>query len=59
MRFTPVTGVQRGSGTVRRPGLEPIFTEIAARLESIGRLVPGRVDKEWAVLARRCPWPTR
>lgn len=58
MRITPATGVQPGGGeTVHRPGLEPIFTDLAQRWESAGRLVPGRHDEEWAILIRRYPWP--
>ncbi|MGW0604094.1 hypothetical protein [Streptomyces sp. NPDC002640] len=60
MRLTPHVAAQRGgSETVPRPELEPIFTELAARWESSGRAVPGRADEEWAVLARRYPWPVR
>ncbi|WP_371591706.1 hypothetical protein [Streptomyces virginiae] len=40
-----------------RPELEPIFTALAALWESDGRAVPGRTNEEWAVLARRYPWP--
>lgn len=58
MRLASVTGVHLGGGeTVHRPGLEPIFTELAQRWESAGRLVPGRHDEEWAILISRCPWP--
>ncbi|MFD3537014.1 hypothetical protein [Streptomyces sp. NPDC058664] len=58
MRPAPVIGVQRRSGeTVPRSGLEPIFSELARRWETDGRLVPGRPDKEWTVLACRSPWP--
>lgn len=60
MRLTPVIGVQRASSeTVPRPELEPIFTELAARWETDGRLVPGRPDEEWTILARGYPWPGR
>ncbi|MFF3728517.1 hypothetical protein ACFYYM_39905 [Streptomyces erythrochromogenes] len=45
--------------TVPRSDLEPIFTTLVARWESDGRAVPGRADEEWAVLARRHPWPGR
>ncbi|WP_158101754.1 hypothetical protein [Streptomyces pharetrae] len=56
----PVIGAQRGgSEAVPRPGLEPIFAELAAWWESSGRTVPGRADEEWTVLARRYPWPVR
>ncbi|MER6599733.1 hypothetical protein ACWDBC_08330 [Streptomyces parvus] len=59
-RLASHVGVQRsGSETVPRPELEPIFTELAARWETDGRLVPGRADEEWTVLARRYPWPGR
>lgn len=58
MRLTPDIGVQRTRGeTVPRPELEPIFTELADRWESAGRLVPGRADEEWSTLARLHPWP--
>ncbi|PRH79642.1 hypothetical protein C6N75_08360 [Streptomyces solincola] len=58
MRLTPAIGVQRnGSETVPRAELEPIFTELAKRWEASGRAVPGRTDEEWAILARRYPWP--
>lgn len=53
MRFSrPDIGTQRnGEGeTVPLPELEPIFTELARRWESEGRLVPGRDDEEWTVL---------
>ncbi|MFJ8802868.1 hypothetical protein [Streptomyces sp. NPDC102487] len=60
MRLTPVIGSQRKStGTVPSPELEPIFTELAAQWSSDGRVVPGRPDLEWTVLARRYPWPGR
>ncbi|WP_228982178.1 hypothetical protein [Streptomyces sp. DH12] len=60
MRLTPAIGVQRSGGeTAPRPELEPIFTALAARWETDGRTVPGRADEEWAVLARRYPWPVR
>lgn len=60
MRLTPRVGAQRSdSETVPRPELEPIFTALAARWKSDGRAVPGRADEEWAVLARRYPWPGR
>lgn len=60
MWLTPVIGVQReGSETVPHPELEPIFTELARRGDADGRLVPGRTDKEWAILARHYPWPGR
>ncbi|MFI1769767.1 hypothetical protein ACH41H_48425 [Streptomyces sp. NPDC020800] len=60
MRLTPVIGVQRASSEmVPGPELEPIFTALAQQWETDGRLVPGRADDEWTVLARRCPWPTR
>jgi hypothetical protein len=59
-RLTPVIGVQReASETVPRPELEQIFTELARRWESDGRLVPGRTDEERILLARRYPWPGR
>ncbi|OKJ52619.1 hypothetical protein [Streptomyces sp. CB02261] len=58
MRLTPAIGAQRGSGeTVPRPGLELIFTELNRQWETDGRLVPGRLDEAWAVLADRSPWP--
>lgn len=47
------------SEPVRRPELEPIFSELAEQWESAGRLVPGRADEEWTILARRSPWPNR
>lgn len=53
----PVTGVQRVASEVPRPELEPTFTELARRWESDGRLAPGRADQQWAVMARRYPWP--
>ncbi|MGW4689828.1 hypothetical protein ACWEPM_33740 [Streptomyces sp. NPDC004244] len=56
----PAIGAQRGgSETVSRPGLEPIFTDLAARWENAGRTLPGQPDEELAVLARRYPWPVR
>ncbi|MFF8610980.1 hypothetical protein ACF06X_34305 [Streptomyces sp. NPDC015346] len=60
MRLAPAIGVQRrghGDETVHRPDLEPIFTELARRWESDGRLVPGQPDEEWTILARQYPWP--
>lgn len=63
MRLTPVIGVGHPrSETVLRPEpaeLEPIFSELAEQWESAGRLVPGRTDEEWTILARRYPWPSR
>ncbi|WP_329625850.1 hypothetical protein OG357_38090 (plasmid) [Streptomyces sp. NBC_01255] len=60
MRPTPVIGVQRGSEErVLCSGLEPIFSELARRWETDGRLVPGRPDEEWTLLACRSPWPGR
>ncbi|MFF3691657.1 hypothetical protein [Streptomyces sp. NPDC002187] len=60
MQPTPAVGVQRsGSETIFRPELEPIFTELVRQWESDGRLVPGRPDEEWTILARRCTWPGR
>jgi hypothetical protein len=50
-------GKHRAGETVSRPGLEPIYTELARRWERAGRLVPGRDDEEWTILADRCPWP--
>ncbi|NEA66624.1 MULTISPECIES: hypothetical protein [unclassified Streptomyces] len=47
------------SETVPRPELEPIFTALAGQWETDGRLVPGRADEEWTILARRYPWPGR
>ncbi|MCX5233524.1 hypothetical protein [Streptomyces sp. NBC_00233] len=61
MRFRrPNIGTQRkGEGeTVPLPELEPIFTELAQRWESEGRLVPGREDEEWNLTARS-HWPGR
>ncbi|KUH38596.1 hypothetical protein ATE80_12005 [Streptomyces kanasensis] len=59
-RLTPVIGVQRSSGeTVPGPELEPIFIELARRWETDDRLVPGRADEEWTILARRYSWPGR
>ncbi len=58
MRLTPFIGVQRSGGeTIPFPGLEPIFTALAAQWESDGRLVPGQADEEWTILTRRYPWP--
>lgn len=58
--FAPVIGVQRGGDeTVPRPELEPIYTALARQWEGAGRLVPGRYDEEWSILASRCPSPTR
>lgn len=60
MRLTPVTGVGHpGSETVLRPALESIFSELAEQWESAGRLVPGRADEEWTILAHHYPWPGR
>ncbi|MFI8872249.1 hypothetical protein [Streptomyces sp. NPDC055243] len=60
MRITPLIGMQRsGSETGACPELEPIFTALAEQWENDGRLVPGRADEEWTILARRYPWPTR
>ncbi|MFD8007565.1 hypothetical protein [Streptomyces mirabilis] len=56
LRLPPVIGMQRASGeTVPHPGLEPIFTALAEQWETDGRLVPGRADEEWTILARRYP----
>lgn len=49
MRLTPGGGAGE---TLHRPELEPIFTELARQWAASGRLVPGRVDAEWTVLAR-------
>ncbi|MET7567470.1 hypothetical protein ABZT04_03045 [Streptomyces sp. NPDC005492] len=58
LRLPPVIGVQRDSSeTVPRPELEPIFTALAEQWETNGRLVPGRVDEEWTILARHLLWP--
>ncbi len=60
MRLTPLSGGQRStSERVPRPELEPIFTELAEQWETDGRLVPGQVDEEWTILARRYRWPGR
>lgn len=60
MRRDPVIGAPRHAGhTAPRPELEPIFTELAQRWETAGRLVPGRRDEEWTVLTRRQLWPER
>jgi hypothetical protein len=60
MRRMPVIGVPRsGSETAPRPELEPIFAELACEWGRAGRSVAGRMDEEWAILVRRCPWPTR
>ncbi|MFE5550020.1 hypothetical protein ACFQ71_40585 [Streptomyces sp. NPDC056534] len=62
MRFRRTNiGTQRnGQGeTVPLPELEPIFTELAQRWESEGRLVPSCEDEEWTVLAARSHWPGR
>ncbi|WEO92809.1 hypothetical protein A6P39_001010 [Streptomyces sp. FXJ1.172] len=58
MRLAPAIGGQRStSETGPRPALEPIFTALARQWETAGRLVPGRPDEEWTILARRYPWP--
>ncbi|MFH7598040.1 hypothetical protein WDV06_23505 [Streptomyces racemochromogenes] len=59
-RLTPTIGAQHHGSeeTVPRPELEPIFTDLARQWETDGRLVPGRADEEWAILARS-PWPPR
>ncbi|MFK8907049.1 hypothetical protein [Streptomyces sp. YS-3] len=58
IRRRPVIGAQRGAGSAAPlPELEPIFTELARRWETTGRLVPGRHDEEWAILTRPYPWP--
>jgi hypothetical protein len=42
VRLTPHIGIQRsGSETVPRPEPEPIFNELVARWENVGRAVPG------------------
>ncbi|MFF3159576.1 hypothetical protein [Streptomyces sp. NPDC057910] len=38
---------------------EPIYATLAARWSAAGRVVPGQADREWTMLASRCPWPTR
>ncbi|WP_327425511.1 hypothetical protein OG612_43815 (plasmid) [Streptomyces sp. NBC_01527] len=38
---------------------EPIFAALAAHWIAAGRVVPGQVDREWAMLAGSCPWPLR
>ncbi|MFJ4866328.1 hypothetical protein [Streptomyces sp. NPDC088748] len=44
---------QRDPGeSVPRPGLEPVYAALAQEWQTAGRLVPGRYDEEWAVLAR-------
>ncbi|MFJ6438766.1 hypothetical protein [Streptomyces sp. NPDC091416] len=41
------------------PADEPVFAALAARWSAEGRVVPGQVDREWAMLAGSCPWPLR
>ncbi|MFE9120405.1 hypothetical protein [Streptomyces sp. NPDC007172] len=58
LRLPPVIGVQSESaGRGWRREAEPIFRELAVEWEAEGRLVPGCVDEEWVILARRYPWP--
>ncbi|MEU9671808.1 hypothetical protein AB0E25_41160 [Streptomyces bobili] len=40
------------------PADEPVFAALAAHWAE-GRVVPGQVDQEWAMLAGSCPWPLR
>lgn len=39
------------------PDLEPIHAALVQEWRGAGRLVPGRHDEEWVILARRYPWP--
>lgn len=41
------------------PADEPVFAALAAHWAAEGRVVPGQVDQEWAMLAGSCPWPLR
>ncbi|WP_406387288.1 hypothetical protein [Streptomyces sp. NBC_00887] len=36
---------------------EPSFTALTAHWAAAGRVVPGRTDREWAIVAGSCPWP--
>ncbi|WP_369243594.1 hypothetical protein [Streptomyces sp. R41] len=36
---------------------EPIYAALAVRWQAAGRVVPGQADREWTMLASRCPWP--
>ncbi|MFD7539933.1 hypothetical protein [Streptomyces sp. NPDC059819] len=59
LRLPPGITAQRASSETvpHSAALEPIFTALAAQWERNGRLVPGRADEEWTILARRYPWP--
>ncbi|WP_143060189.1 hypothetical protein [Streptomyces sp. TLI_105] len=59
MRLAPIGAQRTGSETVRRPDLEPIFTELARQWQTAGRLVPGQPDQEWMTLTLSYPWPGR
>ncbi|MFD5204898.1 hypothetical protein ACFWM7_33190 [Streptomyces sp. NPDC058375] len=41
------------------PADEPVFAAPAAHWVAEGRVVPGQVDREWAMLAGSCPWSLR
>lgn len=38
---------------------EPIYQALATHWVAEGRVVPGPVEREWAMLAGSCPWPIR
>ncbi|MGW3929445.1 hypothetical protein ACWECC_15240 [Streptomyces microflavus] len=54
----PVPVSDRAAPVPAPPG-EPIFAALAAHWMAAGRVVPGQVDREWAMLAGSCPWPRR
>jgi hypothetical protein len=60
LRPVPACALLVRSGEAVVPSAdEPIYTALAARWVTAGRVVPGRVDQEWNILVSCCPWPTR
>ncbi|WP_250306593.1 hypothetical protein [Streptomyces sp. A 4/2] len=55
----PAPPVSDRDAPVPAPPGEPIFAALAAHWMAAGRVVPGQVDREWAMLAGNCPWPLR
>lgn len=56
---TRLAPVSDRAAPVPAPPDEPIYATLAAQWVAAGRVVPGQVDREWAMLAGNCPWPRR